>query len=662
MFASGSSAGAALVLESPPDERFILWTCETLPVSVTPVTGVVMRFADYEADSREQTVRRNKSLVAIQDKPLQLLLALLEHPGQLVSREELRNRLWPTDAFGAFEDGLNTAVRKLRIALNDSAEMPQFIETVPRRGYRFIAPVDTVSVEPAPVSTSPAASLVPIPAQSDSTTEAAPARMWSKTLVAFAMLAVIAGVLWLAKRWLTPGLPPAPRIASLAVLPMTNLTGDAAQDYFADAMTEELTSDLGKISALRVISRTSAMHYKNTQKTTPEIARELNVDGVIEGSVVRSGDRVRITAQLIDARLDRHLWSESYERDLKDVLTLQGDVARAVAGQVRATITPGENKLLRPQSVNPQAYEAYMRGRFFVDRWTPEDSGQALRSFEQAAALDNNYALAYVGMAECYVSGVAGVSDKEGAKLGIAAVNRALELKPDMGEAHAMLGMLRLKRDWDFAVAEAEIKKGISLSPNYPAAHHWYSHLLIELGRFDESLVQSKLLLELDPVSPTPIGHLAHHYRAARQWDLAIAQYEKELAMDPTHTDEYGEMGEAYVGKRMFPEAIRELSRAVEMSRTGTQYPYYLARLGYARAQAGDIVESRKILTELPSADLNDLACLYAGLGYRDKSIDLLNESFRRHTFPLDAGYAVEFDPLRSDPRFIELLHRVGLR
>jgi TolB-like protein/DNA-binding winged helix-turn-helix (wHTH) protein len=502
--ASGSSAGAALVLESPPDERFILWTCETLPVSITPVTGAVMRFADYEADSREQTVRRNDSPVAIQGKPLQLLLALLERPGQLVSREELRNRLWPTDAFGAFEDGLNTAVRKLRIALNDSAEMPQFIETVPRRGYRFIAPVATVSVDPAPVSTSPAAPPVPTPAQPDLTTEAAPARMWSKALVAFVLLAVIGGVLWLAKRWRTPGLPPASRIASLAVLPMTNLTGDAAQDYFADAMTEELTSDLGKISALRVISRTSAMHYKNTQKTTPEIARELNVDGVIEGSVVRSGDRVRITAQLIDARLDRHLWSESYERDLKDVLTLQGDVARAVAGQVRATITPGENELLRPQSVNPQAYEAYMRGRFFVDRWTPEDSGQALRSFEQAAALDNNYALAYVGMAECYVSGVAGVSDKEGAKLGIAAVNRALELKPDMGEAHAMLGMLRLKRDWDFAVAEAEIKKGISLSPNYPAAHHWYSHLLIELGRFDESLVQSKLLLELDPVSPTP--------------------------------------------------------------------------------------------------------------------------------------------------------------
>jgi tetratricopeptide (TPR) repeat protein len=312
--------------------------------------------------------------------------------------------------------------------------------------------------------------------------------------------------------------------------------------------------------------------------------------------------------------------------------------------------------------VDPKAYEAYMRGRFFVDRWTPEDSAQALRSFERAAELDRNYALAYVGMAECFVFGVAGLNEEDGVKRGIAAATRALELKPDMGEAHAMLGMLRLQKDWDFAGAEAEIKKGIALSPNYASAHHWYSHLLIELGRFDESLIEAKILLELDPVSPTPVGHMAYHYRAARQWDSAIAWYQKELAMDPTHTDDFGEMGEAYVGKRAFPEAIRELSRAVEMSRNSTQYPYYLARLGYAYAQAGDAAKARKILGELPAGNLNDLACVYAGLGERDKSIALLNESYLRHTFPLDAAYAVEFDPLRPDPRFTELLHRVGLR
>jgi TolB-like protein/DNA-binding winged helix-turn-helix (wHTH) protein/Tfp pilus assembly protein PilF len=611
---------------------------------------LVQRFGEFEIEPRSRELRLKGRRIRIQDNPLTVLLLLFERKGEVVTREELKQRLWPADTFVEADDGLNTAIRKLREVLGDSSENPTYIETIPRRGYRFIGEI-LEDEEPEAATSSTQAALTTI-AENRRTSS----QWWRVGATCLALALAFGAVAWFRYH---PRLGP---IRSIAVLPFANLSGEHGQDYFADAMTEELTSDLGKISALRVISRTSAMHYKNTQKTIPEIAQELNVDGVIESSVVRSGDHVRITAQLIDARADRHLWSESYDRDLKDVLTLQSDVARAIAGQVRAAITPDENERLRPQLVDPRAYEAYMRGRFFVDRWTPEDSAQALRSFEQGAALDNNYALAYVGMAECYVYGVAGVSDEEGLKLGIAAATRALELKADMGEAHAMLGMLRLQRDWDFAGAEAEIKKGIALSPNYASAHHWYSHLLIYLGRFDESLAEAKILLELDPVSPTPIGHLAYHYRAARQWDLAIAQYQKELALNPTQTDEYGEMGEAHIGKRMFTEAIQELNRAVEMSRTSTQYPYYLARLGYARALAGDVTEARKILAQLPSTNLNDLACLYAGLGDRDKSISLLNESFRRRTFPLDAAYAVEFDSLRSDPRFVQLLHRVGLR
>ena len=610
----------------------------------------VWKFGPFEVDVRSRELRLKGNRSRIQDNPLTVLLLLLERKGEVVTREELKQRLWPADTFVEADDGLNTAIRKLREVLGDSSENPIYIETIPRRGYRFIGEV--LRDEQTPGSPPPVESAVDTPTESH--------RSWRRAWA----IATIAGVVTTAigaAAWFRYHVRP-PAVHSIAVLPFANLSGDPSQDYFADAMTEELTSDLGRISALRVISRTSAMHYKNTQKTTPEIAQELNVDVLVESSVVRSGDRVRITAQLIDARGDRHLWSESYERDLQDVLALQSDVARAIAGQVRATITPDENERLRPQPVDPRAYEAYMRGRFFVDRWTPEDSAQALRSFELAASFDRNYALAYVGMAECYVFGVAGISEEEGAKRGIAAATRALELKPDMGEAHAMIGMLRLQRDWDFAAEEAEIKKGIALSPNYAPAHHWYSHLLIELGRFDESLIEAKTLLALDPVSPTPVGHLAYHYRAARQWDLAITWYQKELAMDPTHTDDYGEMGEAYVGKRMFPEAIRELSQAVEMSRNGAQYPYYLARLGYAYALSGDVSRARKILAELPAANLTDLACVHAGLGERDKSLALLQESYRQHTFPLDAGYALEFDPLRSDPRFTELLHRVGLR
>ena len=610
----------------------------------------VWKFGRFELDVRSRELRLKGNRSRIQDNPLTVLLLLLERKGEVVTREELKQRLWPADTFVEADDGLNTAIRKLREVLGDSSENPIYIETIPRRGYRFIGEV--LRDEETPGSPSPVQSAVDTLTESHRNWR----RMWAIASIAAVVTTAIGAAAWFRYH----ARPPAVR--SIAVLPFANLSGDPSQDYFADAMTEELTSDLGKISALRVISRTSAMHYKNTQKTAPEIAKELNVDGLVESSVVRSADRVRITAQLIDARGDRHLWSESYERDLQDVLALQSDVARAIAGQVRAAITPDENERLRPQPVDPRAYEAYMRGRFFVDRWTPEDSAQALRSFELAVSFDRNYALAYVGMAECFVYGVAGIDEEDGVKRGIAAATRALELKPDMGEAHAMIGMLRLQRDWDFAAEEAEIKKGIALSPNYAPAHHWYSHLLIELGRFDESLVEAKKLLELDPVSPTPVGHLAYHYRAARQWDLAITWYQKELAIDPTHTDDFGEMGEAYVGKRMFPEAIRELNRAVQMSRNGAQYPYYLARLGYAYALSGDGSKARKILAELPSANLIDLACVHAGLGERDKSISLLQQSYLRHTFPLDAGYAVEFDPLRSDTRFTELLHRVGLR
>ena len=610
----------------------------------------VWKFGPFEVDVRSRELRLKGTRSRIQDNPLTVLLLLLERKGEVVTREELKQRLWPSDTFVEADDGLNTAVRKLREVLGDSSENPIYIETIPRRGYRFIGEV--LRDEEAPGLPPPVESAVDTPPESHRSWR----RVWAIAAIAGVVTTAIGAAGWFRYRTRLPA------VRSIAVLPFANLSSDPSQDYFADAMTEELTSDLGRISALRVISRTSAMHYKNTQKTAPEIAQELNVDVLVESSVVRSGDRVRITAQLIDARVDRHLWSESYERDLKDVLALQSYVARAIAGQVRAAITPDENERLRPPSVDPKAYEAYMRGRFFVDKWTPEDSAQALRSFEQAAAFDQNYALAYVGMAECFVFGVAGIDDEEGVKRGIAAATRALELKPDMGEAHAMLGMLRLQKDWNFAAAEAEIRKGIALSPNYASAHHWYSHLLIELGRLDESLIEAKTLLELDPVSPTPVGHLAYHYRSARQWDLAIMWYQKELAMDPSHVDDFGEMGEAYVGKRMFPDAIEQLTRAVEMSRNGAQHPYYLARLGYAYALSGDVAKAKKILAELPSVNLNDLACVYAGLGERDRSIALLEQSFQRHTFPLDAGYALEFDSLRSDPRFTELLHRVGLR
>jgi TolB-like protein len=333
-------------------------------------------------------------------------------------------------------------------------------------------------------------------------------------------------------------LRPAPgdhNIQSIAVLPFTNLSGDPSQEYFADAMTDEMTSDLAKIGALHVISRTSAMHYKGSAHTTPQIAQELNVDGIIEGSVIRTGNRVRITVQLINARSDIHIWSDSYEHDFGDVLALQNELAHTIAAQVRAVISPTEEASMRQQPVQPAAYEAYLLGRSQLEKWTISGGTEALHYFQRAIQIDPHFALGYVGIADCYSSfmGVDGVGYREGLDRASEALNQAIALKPDMGEAHVMLGAVRMQRDWDFAGAEAEMRKGLALSPSYVAGHHWYSHLLLYLGRYDESMVEARKMLELDPLSPAANLHFGYEYRATREWDKAIAQQKKTLELDP---------------------------------------------------------------------------------------------------------------------------------
>lgn len=611
-------------------------------------TGDLIRFSGYEVDLRQRLVRFNGVPVAIQDKPLQFLLALLERPGELVSREELRVRLWPTDAFGVFEDGLNTAVRKLRISLNDSVESPRFIATIPRRGYRFIGEVEILA--------SPMAGVEELALPASVTTRRS--FLWGAVSI-LVVLAVATFFVIRARQQASP----AHNIRSIAVLPFTNLSGDPSQEYFADAMTDEMTSDLAKIGALRVISRTSAMHYKGTARTMPEIARELKVDGVIEGSVVRTVSRVRITVQLIDARSDVHIWSDSYERDLNDVLALQNELAHTIATQVRAAISPAEESLMRPQPVQPAAYEAYLLGRSQLEKWTISGATEGLHYFQHAIQIDDQFALAYVGVAECYSSfmGVDGVGYREGLDRANDALNLAIALKPDMGEAHAMLGSVRMQRDWDFPAAEAEMRKGLALSPGYAAGHHWYSHLLMYLGRFDESMVEARKTLELDPLSPAANLHMGYEYRALREWDRAIEQQKKTLELDPGYVDAHADLGEDYLGKGMYPEAIAELRQAAELVHSDPDYPFYAATLGFALAKSGNTAEARRILGKI--GDRPDFASfVYAGLGDREKSIALLNEAFRRHTVPLDAGFILELDPLRSDPRFNYLLHRVGLR
>ncbi len=407
-----------------------------------------VRFGVFEVDLRSGELHKQGLKIKLQGQPIQILSVLLERPGELVTREELREKLWPADTFVDFEHGLNAAIKKLRAALGDSADNPRFVETLHRRGYRFIASVKGLG---APVG----------------------------------------------------GVGPAP-IESLAVLPLENLSGDPEQEYFADGMTEALIGDLGKIGALRVISRTSVMQYKKVRKPLPEIARELNVDAVVEGSVLRADDRVRITAQLIRAVPEQHLWAQSYERDLRDILVLQREVARAIAREIKIALTPEEQtRLASARPVNPEAYETCLKGRFYWYKLTPQDLETALQYFELALEKDPNYALAYIGIADVWGAraffGV--VPPREAFPKDNAAGLRALELDDTLAEGHYGLGSIRSFYEWDWAAGEAEYQRAIELNPNFARVRIFYGHFLSSMRRPQEGMAQFERGLELDPLN-----------------------------------------------------------------------------------------------------------------------------------------------------------------
>jgi eukaryotic-like serine/threonine-protein kinase len=459
----------------------------------------------------------------------------------------------------------------------------------------------------------------------------------------------------------------APRIESLAVLPLENLSGDATQDYFADGMTEELITNLAKIRALRVISRTSAMRYKGTHKSLPEIAGELNVDGVIEGSVERSGDRVRITAQLIVASTDTHLWAESYERDVRDVLALEDEVARAIANEVKVTLTPQEQAALtgrRP--INPEAYEAYLKGRYYWSQRTGEAEQKGLEYFEQAIALAPAYAQAYAGVADSYiVLGVHGhLPIKEAFPKARVAATEALELDETLAEAHTSLGAIKTFYDWDWPGSEREFRRALQLSPNYPNAHHWYAHYLAAVGRVDEAIGEMKRDKELDPVGPTVISWLGKTLYYAHQYDQAIEQYRRVIELAPEWAaDHHSMIGDCYAQKGMFAEAIAEWQKSLTLA-GDTELA---ASLEHAYLNSGYTGYLQKRLDRLkasaparPVASL-DFAYAYALLGDKDHALEWLEKAYEERDPWLYVKAEPQLDNLRSDPRFQDLLRRMNL-
>jgi TolB-like protein/DNA-binding winged helix-turn-helix (wHTH) protein/Flp pilus assembly protein TadD len=627
----------------------------------------LLKFGVFEADLRTGELTKHGKRLSLQEQPFRLLALLLEKPGELVTREELRGRLWPQTIVD-FDHGLNKAISKIREALGDSAENPRFIETVARRGYRFLAEVTVVHDEPAATVTGDLAMhgdpgvLRLIDA---GTSPRRPFRALAWRLFGFGLLLVLA----ISLSWnLYPWRHSQPTIRSLAVLPLENLSGDASQDYFADGMTDELITDLGQISALRVISRTSVMTYKGVRKPLAQIAGELNVDAVVEGSILRSGERVRITAQLIQLPADKHLWAQSYEGDIRDVLTLQNKVARAIAEQIRATLNRQEQAALEDaKAVNPEAYQAYLKGRYFLNKRTGDGLRRAIEYFNSAIETDPTYAAAYSGLADAYaLSGdwkYGVLSPQDAFPKTRAAVTKALALDDSLGEAHASLAFALDLYGWDWEAAETEYKQAIKLKPSYATAHQWYSWHLFMMGRNSEGMLELRKAESLDPLSLIIGADLADALCVAHLYDEAVQQSKKTLEMDPNFAVGHYELGQALVQKYMYDEAIAEFQRAIELSGHSGAFDSSLA---HVYAVSGRKEEATKIVKDLEARDDQnpsigaDIALIYVGLGDHDQAMIWLNKAYEAR-FKASILLRPTFDPLRSDARFKDLRRRIGL-
>ena len=584
-----------------------------------------LRFGLFDLDLQAGELRRSGVKVKLQEQPFRILAILLERPGEVVTREQLRQRLWPRDTFVDFEHSINVAVMRLREALNDSADNPRFVETLARHGYRFIAPVE-------------AAGAIRESQQGRATDRDVAGPSGSKIM--------------------------------LAVLPFENLSGDPGQEYFSDGLTEEIITQLGSLepAQLGVIARTSAMQYKHNPKAVDQIGEELGVDYILEGSVRRQGDCVRVSVQLVQACDQSHLWACSYDREVDGILVLQGEVARAVANEIQLRLTPQQHaSLVGASPIDSEAYEAYLKGRYYWNRRTVKDLWKAVQYFQRATKLAPNHGPSYAGLSDTYaflpaISG--GVATPPGAvgcpaseiyRLARGAALRALEIDDTLAEAHTSLGAVKAYYDWDWSGAEAEFKRAIELNPRSSEARRQYGWYLSVVGRHNEAIVEAELARALDPLSLNANNDLGVTYCFARFYDRAIQQLRKTLELEPNFFRCHLFLAAAYLPKLMYEEALAEFQEGGAVAE--------LIAIGLALT--GRIAQARRVLAEAIQArgcEVNDVfvALSYDALNERDRAFEWLEKAYQNrqwHITWLKVFPAV--DPLRSDPRLHDLLRRM---
>lgn len=599
------------------------------------LTRRIVRFGTFELYEQSGEIRTNGVTTRLSEQPLQILLLLLERPGEVVTREQLRERLWPAGTFVDFDTGLNSAVRKLREALGDSAENPRYIETLPRRGYRLVAAVEEqrLDVAPAPVWRRPA-------------------------FIGVTVLAVLI-MTAAAPRLISPA---APVIASVAVLPFTNLSGDRADDYLADGLTDELIIELAQLRGLRVISRTSIIQYRHSKKPLPQIAKELNVDAVVEGSVARAGKKVRLAAQLVYVPTDRHVWARAYERNFEDVESLRADLGYDVIGALGRERRVRQDSRSASQRVKPKAYDSYLRSHISFGRQPTGEFQQAIAYADDAIAEQPDFALAHAARARYYYLSSFGRSpDAENLKKAEASARRALELDPNLPLAHKLLANIQYRVHWNWRAAEIEFRRAIELSPGDAESHGAYSVFLLLQGRTEEALRSARRSTALDPLSSQARQNLGRVLHFSGRHAQAIDEFRQAVAMEPGLPRAHYLLGRAYLSAGDGAQAAKELEIAVELSKGNSRY---LACLGYIYGRTGRTDDARSIIEQFNrrSASPMAFAVVFAGLEDREQTLRHLEAAGRQRAFELaDARELSAFEFLYGDARFEDLMRKVGL-